>query len=63
MTRCRFNISSRTAGFTLLELLIAVVLMALLSVMCWRGLQSIIDSRDRITLAANEIRAMSTAFT
>ncbi|MGB7305102.1 MAG: type II secretion system protein GspJ [Burkholderiaceae bacterium] len=63
MTRCRSNKPSRTTGFTLLELLIAVVLMALLSVMCWRGLQSIIDSRDRITLAANEIRAMSTAFT
>ena len=54
---------TRSKGFTLLELLIAVSLMAVLSLMCWRGLQSVIDGRDRITLAANEIRALSTAFT
>lgn len=53
----------RVAGFTLLELLIAVFLMAVLSILCWRGLQSVLDGRDRITLAANEIRALSTAFT
>lgn len=52
-----------TRGFTLLELLVAVALMALLSVLCWRGLQAVLDGRDRITLAANEIRALSTAFT
>jgi len=54
---------TRSKGFTLLELLIAVSLMAVLSLMCWRGLQAVIDGRDRITLAANEIRALSTAFT
>jgi general secretion pathway protein J len=53
----------RVAGFTLLELLVAVALMAVLSILCWRGLQSVLDGRDRITLAANEIRALSTAFT
>ena len=54
---------AKSKGFTLLELLIAVSLMAVLSLMCWRGLQAVIDGRDRITLAANEIRALSTAFT
>ncbi|MEZ5740217.1 MAG: prepilin-type N-terminal cleavage/methylation domain-containing protein [Burkholderiaceae bacterium] len=50
-------------GFTLLELLVAVALMAILAVLCWRGLESVLTSRDRITAASNEMRALSTAFT
>ncbi len=53
----------RGAGFTLLELLVAIALMGVLAVLCWRGLDSVITSRDRITAAANEMRALSTAFT
>ncbi len=52
----------RIGGFTLLELLVAVALMGILAVLCWRGLDSVLRSRDRITAAADEIRALSTAF-
>jgi len=47
----------------LLELLVAIALMGVLAVLCWRGLDSVITSRDRITANANEMRALSTAFT
>lgn len=50
-------------GFTLLELLIAVALMAVLAVLCWRGLDSVVRARDTITSASDELRALSVAFT
>lgn len=50
-------------GFTLLELLIAVALMAVLAVLCWRGLDSVIRARDVITAQSDELRALSAAFT
>jgi len=53
----------RSRGFTLLELLVAIALMGVLAVLCWRGLDSVLTSRDRITANANEMRALSTAFT
>ncbi len=53
---------ARVRGFTLLELLVAVALMGILAVLCWRGLDSVLRSRDRITAASEEVRALSTAF-
>ena len=41
------------AGFTLLELLIAVSLMAVLAVLGWRGLESVLTTRDRIVRASD----------
>lgn len=49
-------------GFTLLELLVAIALMGILAVLCFRGLDSVITSRERITAASDEMRALSTAF-
>jgi len=37
------------SGFTLLELLVAVSLLALLGVMAWRGLDRLIAQRERVT--------------
>jgi general secretion pathway protein J len=39
-------VSRRAAGFTLLEVLVAISLMALLSVLGYRGLDSLLHSRD-----------------
>ncbi len=53
----------RLAGFTLLELLVAVSLMAVLAIMCWRGLDSVIRARDTITASSDELRALTVTFT
>lgn len=38
----------RQQGFTLIEVLVAISLMALVSVIAWRGLQHVADARSRI---------------
>jgi len=57
MRACR-----RAAGFTLLELLVAVALMAILAVLSWRGLDSVLASREHITAHTDETRAVSVLF-
>ncbi len=52
----------RQAGFTLLELLVAVALMAILAVLSWRGLDSVLASREHITRHTDETRALSVLF-
>jgi general secretion pathway protein J len=55
--------AGRCAGFTLLELLIAIALMAVLAVLGWRGLDSVLSARERISMASDELRALSVTFT
>ncbi len=50
------------SGFTLVELLIAISLMAVLAVLGWRGLDSVLSSRERIVEASDSLRALSVAF-
>ena len=52
----------RHAGFTLLELLVAVALMAILAVLSWRGLDSVLTSREHIMRHTDETRAISVLF-
>ena len=52
----------RHRGFTLLELLIAIALMALLAVLGWRGLDSVLRSRERIAANSDDLRGLSVAF-
>jgi len=58
----RFGRRKRTSGFTLLELLIAVTLMSVLALMSWRALDALIDARERITRAGDDLRALVVAF-
>ena len=50
------------AGFTLLELLVAIALLGVLAVLCWRGLESVLSSRDRLTRESDGLRALTIAF-
>jgi len=46
------------AGFTLMEVLVALALMALVSLMAWRGLASVSGARDRIEEQAEDTDAI-----
>jgi prepilin-type N-terminal cleavage/methylation domain-containing protein len=52
----------RVRGFTLIELLIAAALLAVLAVLSWRGLDSVLASRQRIVAASDELRSLTLAF-
>ena len=45
-------------GFTLVELLVAIWIMALVSVIAWRGLSALVNTRERLGPEADEVRAM-----
>jgi len=53
---------TRRRGFTLLELLVAITVLSLVSLISWRGLESLIATRIRLEPEAEEVRAMLTAF-
>jgi general secretion pathway protein J len=52
----------RQTGFTLIELLIAISLMAVLAVLGWRGLDSVLMSRERIVAASDSLRGLTVGF-
>jgi general secretion pathway protein J len=52
--------AARLGGFTLIEILIAISLMAVLTLMCWRGLESVIRGRDRILATGESMQSLST---
>lgn len=56
--------SSRRAisGFTLLELLVAITVLSIVSMIAWRGLDSLIGTRARLDPETEGIRALLTAF-
>jgi general secretion pathway protein J len=49
-------------GFTLIELLVAATLLAVLAVLSWRGLDTVLASRDRLAAASDELRSLTLAF-
>ena len=50
-------------GFTLLEVIVAVALLAVLAVLSLRGIDSVLRSRERLSAAAAELDALTVCFT
>lgn len=53
---------SKKKGFTLVELLVAIAILAVISVLSWRGLDSIFRSRDALSQDLDFLRGMQTLF-
>jgi general secretion pathway protein J len=56
------SVGVRTRGFTLLELLVAISVLAVVSVMAWRGLESLVSTRERLEPEAEDVRVLLTTF-
>lgn len=52
----------KAQGFTLLELLVAITVLSVVSVIAWRGLDTLVSTRDRLEPEVDETRAMLVAF-
>jgi len=56
------NARSRRAGFTLVELLVAIGILAMVAVLGWRGLDGIVRARVALTNEMETTRGMQLAF-
>jgi general secretion pathway protein J len=54
--------TSRARGFTLIELLLAISILAIIAVLGWRGLDSIVRSRETLTAGMDQTRGLQLAF-
>lgn len=57
------RIAAGQRGFTLLEVIVAVALLAVIAVLSLRGIDSVLRSRERLTAAAAELDALTVCFT
>jgi general secretion pathway protein J len=56
------NSMHRKRGFTLIELLLAISILAIIAVLGWRGLDSIVRSRQTLTAGMDQTRGLQLAF-
>lgn len=49
-------------GFTLLELLVAITVLSIVSLIAWRGLDALVATRERLEPEVDEVRALLTVF-
>ncbi|MRV75737.1 prepilin-type N-terminal cleavage/methylation domain-containing protein [Duganella sp. FT92W] len=55
-------VQDRPHGFTLVELLVAITILAFIAVMSWRGLDGIVRSRQALTAQMDQTRGAQLAF-
>ncbi len=48
----------KARGFTLLELLVAITVLSIVSIIAWRGLDSLVRTRERLEPEAIDVRAL-----
>jgi general secretion pathway protein J len=58
----RGHAARRALGFTLLELLIAITVLSVVSLIAWRGLDTLLATRARLEPEADDARALLTTF-
>lgn len=51
-----------TRGFTLIELMIAIAILAVVAILAWRGLDQIMRGRDKVTAAMKDERVFAQMF-
>jgi general secretion pathway protein J len=56
------SIPKRAAGFTLIEMLVAITLLAVIAMLSWRGLDATIRGRDSISASLAETRLLGRYF-
>ena len=54
---------ANATGFTLIELVVALAIFALLSVMAYSGLRLVLDARERTAQQAERLATLQLAFT
>lgn len=57
------TLKTNQRGFTLLELLVATAVFAVLSGLAWQGLQVVMEGRDRVALQSERLGRMQMMFT
>jgi len=56
------RIAHHTRGFTLVELLVAITVLAIVAVLGWRGLDGIVRTREQLTAQMEQTRGIQLAF-